>query len=69
MSKIKISFNAKKALAAKLKENAEKESITVTEYLTKVISNGIFIEESLLNEDKVYVGKDSSELKEVLFKN
>lgn len=67
--KVKISFNAKPSLAELLKEGAEKEDVTVTEYLTKLISNGMFIQETLDKKENVYVGKDINKLREVLFKN
>jgi len=67
--KVKISFNAKPSLAELLKEGAEKEDVTVTEYLTKLISNGMFIQETLDKKENIYVGKDINKLREVLFKN
>ena len=56
-------------MAELLKEGAEKEDVTVTEYLTKLISNGMFIQETLDKKENIYVGKDINKLREVLFKN
>jgi hypothetical protein len=65
---VKISFNIESELIGYIKECALKEKISTTELISKLLSNGIFINESIKCGNKVFKGKDSKNLNEIIFK-
>jgi len=68
MNKVKVSFNAKPDLVEYLKNTSDEKDISVTEFLTKLISAGKFIEEVQRSKEKIYVGKDVDHLRQVEFR-
>ena len=65
--KVKITFNAKPELAEYLIKRAESKGISITRFLTTLISKGKFIQDSINSGDNIYVGLDIDNLRQVDF--
>jgi len=68
MMVIKVSCNVSTELVEYLKKRAGEKDVSVTEFLTKLISAGKFVEEAEERQEKIFTGRDSDHLRQVVFR-